>query len=672
MGRTLTAGVAILCAIGLCGPASPAATLNVADVTNTRGDGPDGKGNTGDDTWQFWFALAHAPKTYHRLDVATGTMSPAARAKGVPRKIRGPIGAYLPNPKNTEGWIYHSDWDGRFEGVWGDSKADQVIAYPYVEKNSHCPVAITYRPPTGGSYDVVGKVTDIQVVKHRLHKGFLWRVEIAADRGGKTSPEATRIIGTGGPLGDEVGPESEAFSLPKVALKKGELIRLVIDPNKWWGTDMTRVELRIVPAGTPPRAGGKGTKVGKGTKSVPGLIATKEQGWPQWRGPRRDGICNETALLGQWPPAGPKVLWSVNGLGRGWSSPIIGYGKLYITGDVGSSVWIYAYDLDGKLAWKVPNGRAWKKSYAGARASCLLSDGRLYHMNTHGRVVCLDAATGKALWTVDTFQRFGAKTITWGHSECLLVDAGRLIVTPGGTKTMMAALDKLTGKTLWTTGPLGSDGASYSSPVLFTHGGLRHLVSYSSAHAFGVNADTGKLLWTTPRPTRYRVLSAPAVYHDGTVFLTSPDGKEAEKLRLRVSGQTVKIEQMWTSELNCLTGGVVLLDGRLYGSGYRKNDGWYCLDAATGKTLYTKRDLNSGAVLYADGLLYCTSERGEMALLKPTDKGFETKGRFTRLAKRVKDAWAHPVIYNGRLYLRYHDTLWCHEIADPKRPGATR
>ena len=665
MGRTLTAGVVMICAIGLCAPTAPSATLKVADVTNTRGDGPDGKGNTGDDTWQFWFALAHAPATFHRLDVATATMSPDARAKGVTRKIRGPIGAYLPNPRHTEGWIYHSDWDGRFEGVWGDSKADQVIAYPYVEKNSHCAVAITYRPRAGGTYDIVGKLTDIQVVKHRLHKGFLWRVEIVPDRGGKTSPEAIRVVGTGGPIGDKVGPDSGTLSLPKVAVKKGQLVRLVIDPNKWWGTDMTRVELRIVPPGTGARTGPAVTK------SAPGLVATKDKGWSQWRGPRRDGICNETNLQPTWPDDGPEVLWSVNRLGRGWSSPIIGNGKLYITGDVGSDLWIHACDLDGKLVWKVRNGRAWKKSWPGARASCVLSDGRLYHMNAHGRVVCLNATTGKAVWTVETFQRFGAKPITWGHSECLLVDGDRLIVTPGGSKAVMAALDKLTGKTLWATGPLGTDGASYSAPVLFAHGGLRHLVSYSSRHAFGVNADTGKLLWTTPRPTRYQVLSAPAVYHDGTVFLTGPDGKEAEKLRLRVSGQTVKIEQMWTSDLNCLTGGVVLLDGRLYGSGYRKNDGWHCLDAATGKTLYSKRDLNSGAVLYADGLLYCLSERGEMALLKPTDKGFETRGRFRRVAGRVKDAWAHPVIYNGRLYLRYHDTLWCHDITVPKHQGAS-
>ena len=386
--------------------------------------------------------------------------------------------------------------------------------------------------------------------------------------------------------------------------------------------------------------------------------------WPRWRGPNRDGKCPETNLLPAWPEGGPKLLWSVNGIGRGWSAPIIAGGLLYITGDIGEDLWIFAYrpGPGGKLEWKAPNGRSWKRSYPGARASCTYDDGKLYHMNTHGRVVCLDAASGKTVWTVDTLQRFNAKEIRWGHSECLLIDGERLIVTPGGSKAMMAALDKNTGKTIWASAPLGKDAASYASPVLFEYGGMRHLVSSSAHQAFGVNADTGKILWSRPRPTRYQVIANAAVYHDGKVFVTSPDGKPSEQYRLTVSGDKASVEQTWTTELNGLSGGVIYLDGRLYGSGYRKGDGWFCIDFATGKTLYAKRDLHAGSTVLAGGLLYCFSERGEMALLKPTDKGFETKGRFRRVEAKTKDSWTHPVICDGRLYLRYHDTLWCYDI----------
>ena len=395
---------------------------------------------------------------------------------------------------------------------------------------------------------------------------------------------------------------------------------------------------------------------------------TDRPSWPRWRGPNRDGKCPETNLLPAWPEGGPKLLWSIRGIGRGWSSPIIAGGLLYITGDIGEDLWIFAYRPGpvGKLQWKVRNGRSWKKSYPGARSNCTYDGGKLYHMNARGRVVCLDATSGKTVWTVDTFKRFGAKEIRWGHSECLLIDGERLIVTPGGRKAMLAALDKKTGKTIWASAPLGKDAAAYASPVLFEYGGMRHLVSSSSNQAFGVNADTGKILWSRPRPTRYQVIATVAIYHDGKVFVTSPDGKPAEQYRLRVSGANASVEQIWTSELNCLSGGVIHSDGRLYGSGYRKGDGWYCIDFATGKTLFTKRDLNSGSVVLAGGLLYCFSERGEMALLKPTDKGFETKGRFRRVGAKTKDSWAHPVICDGRLYLRYHDTLWCYDIRGRK------
>ncbi len=216
-------------------------TLTPAAVANPKGDGPDGRGNTADDTWQFWFALAHKPSEYARLDLPTATMSAQQRKKGIPGKVTGPIAGYLPNPADTEGWIYHSDWDGRFEGVWGDKKANQVIMYPYVEKGSHCSVATTFLVSRDGNYDISGKLTDIQVVKHRLHKGFIWRVEVVAKVGDKRIGKAERVIGKGGPIGDEVGPNSQEFSFRKVALKKGQLLRLVIDPNKWWGTDMTRI-----------------------------------------------------------------------------------------------------------------------------------------------------------------------------------------------------------------------------------------------------------------------------------------------------------------------------------------------------------------------------------------------------------------------------------------------
>jgi outer membrane protein assembly factor BamB len=297
-----------------------------------------------------------------------------------------------------------------------------------------------------------------------------------------------------------------------------------------WSAGAAAWALAALAATAPLARGGSASRPATGPASAPaaeGVIASREGGWPQWRGPRRDGICDEKGLLPAWPAGGPKLLWKIDGLGRGYSCPIIHGGRLYITGDVGNDLRIFALDLTGKLQWQAVNGRAWKRSYPGARACCLMDGGRLYHMNAFGRVVCLDPTNGHEVWAVDTLQRFDAPIIAWGHSECLLADGPRLIVTPGGRKAMMAALDKLTGATVWASGPIEGDTASYSSPILFAFGGRRHLVSASSRHAFGVDADSGKLLWTQPRPTRYLAITTTPLYRDGRVVVASPDGKTA-------------------------------------------------------------------------------------------------------------------------------------------------
>jgi hypothetical protein len=221
--------------------ASGVVELKVSDVKDAKGDGPDGKGNTADDTWGFWFELAHSKGKYARLDLHTSTMSEQKKKSGIQGKVTGPIGSRLPNPQDSEGWIFHSDWDGRFEGVWGDKKANQVIMYPYVEKNSHGAVAVTYKVPATGKYTVTGKVTDLQVQpQFKQHDGITWMIEVAD--GGKKG----ELIKKGDPIGDGGGrPDSAEFKAEKVSVEQGKLLRLVIHPNKWWGSDMTRVELRI-------------------------------------------------------------------------------------------------------------------------------------------------------------------------------------------------------------------------------------------------------------------------------------------------------------------------------------------------------------------------------------------------------------------------------------------
>ncbi len=405
--------------------------------------------------------------------------------------------------------------------------------------------------------------------------------------------------------------------------------------------------------------------IGGAAQGIPdGLIASPEPDWPQWRGPRRDGISDEKGLLPSWPTAGPALLWKTDGLGQGWSSPIVVRQRLYITGDVGNDLVIFSLDLNGKVQWRAKNGRAWKTPYPGARACCAYSQGRLYHLNAHGRLVCLDAISGRELWAVDILERFGGRNITWAISECLLVDGPRVIVTPGGTKALMAALDKRTGETIWTTEPLGADRTSHSSPILFRYAGRRLIANCSSAHGVGVDADTGKLLWTVPLNNPHGVNVATPIYDSGCLFHVTPYAEHGRLYRLRADARGIGAEHVWTSPIDTVTGCGVLVDNTLFISGYRDVKWWLGIDWPTGETRCELKDLTTGAAIYADGRLYVLDEEGRAALLKPGPNSLETVSQFRLTAAPGRDAWAHPVLHNGRLYLRYHDTLWCYDVKD--------
>ncbi|MEN6336123.1 MAG: PQQ-binding-like beta-propeller repeat protein [Phycisphaerales bacterium] len=395
-----------------------------------------------------------------------------------------------------------------------------------------------------------------------------------------------------------------------------------------------------------------------------GLIASPEPGWPQWRGPRRDGISEEKGLLQSWPQDGPKLLWKADGLGKGWSSPILVDERIYITGDVGEDLVIFALDRAGAVQWQTKNGRAWKNPYPGARACCVYSKGRVYNLNARGRVVCLDAASGREIWAVDILDRFKGKNITWALSECLLIDGPRLIVTPGGEKALMAALDKRTGETIWTTPPLGEDRASHSSPILFRWGGRQIIANSSSAHGFGVDADTGRLLWTVPLNNPHGVNVSTPIYGAGCVFFMTPYSEHGRLYRLGSGPQGMTAEHAWSSPIAAVTGCGVLVDGRLFASGYRDVKSWLGIDWKTGETTCEQKYLTTGAAIYADSRLYVLDEQGTAALLKPGPNSLEIVGRFQLTADRVHDAWAHPVVLDGRVYFRYHDALWCLDVKE--------
>lgn len=432
-----------------------------------------------------------------------------------------------------------------------------------------------------------------------------------------------------------------------------------------------RVGQRVV-AGWLALALGAGAfgESGAATGTTAELIASPEAGWPQFRGARRDGTSDERGLLPTWPEGGPKLLWSATGAGKGYSSPIIGGGKLFVTGDFGAEMRVLAYDLGGKPLWSVRNGDAWLNQYQGARASVTYRDGLLYHQNAHGRIVGLDAATGKERWAVELMRTFGGENIRWGFSECLLVDENSVYATAGGRDAMLVALDRRTGEVRWKVAQAEAaadqlEGATYAAPILVRFAGRRLVIGCTQRQLYCVDADTGTLQWTRPRVTAYSVLAMSPVLVGDAIFMTAPIGPPGQLHRLiapTAAGGSVGVEDAWTTALDTCQGGVVHVGGRLFGSTYPRRGSWQALDARDGKLLYETAEFAKGAVLAADGRLYTLAEDGWMLLLEPTDTEFAVRGRFRFAEARDRNAWAHPVIHDGRLYLRYHDTVSCYDV----------
>jgi outer membrane protein assembly factor BamB len=336
--------------------------------------------------------------------------------------------------------------------------------------------------------------------------------------------------------------------------------------------------------------------------------------------------------------------------------------RVFVTGDVGDDLVVYAFSCHGQKLWQATNGRAWPGPYPGARACCAYADGRIYHLNAHGRLACFDAATGREEWAVDLLARFAADNITWAISECVLVDGPRVIVTPGGKQALMAALDRQDGHTVWTTPSLDGEKTSYSSPILVQFRGQRLLVNCSARHGFGVDADSGRLLWTVPLYNRFETNVSTPIYGAERLYFVTPYAEEGRQYQLQSRSDTLAVEQTWSSSLDTVTGSGVLVDNTLFAAGYRKSKAWMGIDWLTGRTNYELRDFTTGAAIHADERLYCLDETGKVGLLGLGPQALEVRGQFRLPVERVRDAWAHPVLCDGRLYLRYHDELWCFDV----------
>jgi outer membrane protein assembly factor BamB len=389
--------------------------------------------------------------------------------------------------------------------------------------------------------------------------------------------------------------------------------------------------------------------------------------WPAFRGPNRDGKSAETGLMKKWPEGGPGLLWSVEGLGIGFSSVAVAQGCIYTTGMLEGEGFLFAYDPAGNLKWKESYGSEWTGSYKGTRTTPTIDDNRIYVFSGTGVMACFEAGSGKKIWEVSTLERFEGKNIRWGMSGSPLLDGEKVYCTPGGRKGVIVALDKMMGRTIWAT--TGMDELSaYSSAILVERGGNNLLINMIQKSVVCVNADNGELIWREPYVTPSDTGGVTPVYKDGRLYVTSAVEREFTRggVMFDLSADGTSVAEKWNDQtLDCGHGGVVLVDGYLYGStfdGIPKGD-WVCLNWDSGKVMYkAKWNGNKGSVIYADGMLYCYDENtGDVALVRPSPEGFKIISSF-RVTHGDGQHWAHPAISDGRLYIRHGDALMAYDI----------
>ena len=416
----------------------------------------------------------------------------------------------------------------------------------------------------------------------------------------------------------------------------------------------------LLPPRTEPR-----TFPGTAPRTAPGAASvakTTAGDWSQFRGPDRSDVSKETGLLKQWPASGPKKVWMSDKGGLGYSGFSIVGGTLFTMGARDSAEFVIALDAaTGAEKWSAEIGKLLENNWGnGPRATPAIDGDRVYAMSGQGSLACLSAKDGKLVWKAE-MGSFGGKVPGWGYTESVLVDGNNVICTPGGGQGTLLALDKMTGKKNWQSAEW-TDGAQYASAIPIDHNGKREYVQLTMQHFAGVDAMSGKVSWSVPFGGKTAVIPTP-IFKDGQVYVVAGYGVGCKSVKL---GSSAEPEFLYENQ-NMVNhhGGVILVGDNLYG---HADPGWVCQDFKTGESVWKYDRFGKGAVTYADGMLYCLEEgSGTVALVEASPKGWQEHGRFkldpqTKIRNPQGRVWTHPVVSNGKLYLRDQDLIYCYDI----------
>ena len=391
----------------------------------------------------------------------------------------------------------------------------------------------------------------------------------------------------------------------------------------------------------------------------------QSQNIAQWRGDHRDGIYQEKNLLKVWPEAGPALLWMTEEIGDGYSSPAVAGNQLFINGEVDSVSHLFAFDLKGKMLWKSPNGLEfsgadYSASFPGSRSVPTVYNELVYVCSGMGRVACFEAGSGKEIWAVDMISDLGGKLNYFGYSESLFVDEKNVYCFPGGDKLNIVALDKLTGKVIWTSKAMG-DAVSFCSPIVIKLQERNVLVTVSHEYMMGLDTRNGELLWSHKEDSVKREgehCNTP-IYSDGFIYVVSgvEKGDGAYQMALSPDGKSVKMTWQNRRIMNAM-GGFIKIEDRLFSTS--KDNKLKCLDVKNGMVVDSLSNLR-GNTIYADDHLYCYTDNGNVNLISISEPKMNVVSKF-KIVKGTREHFAHPVISNGVLYVRHGNALMAYAI----------
>ncbi len=394
----------------------------------------------------------------------------------------------------------------------------------------------------------------------------------------------------------------------------------------------------------------------------------KEQAVFEWRSENRSGIYNETGLLKVWPEAGPELVWEFEGIGNGYGSPVFTTDKMYILGEIDSIAYLFAFDLDGKLLWKKDFGKEWVKNYDGSRSTPTIVGNLIYVTSGMGNVYCLNRDSGEKIWSVDMINDLHGTYPLFGYSESVIIEDEKLFCTPGGKDTNVVALNRFTGDLIWVSKGAG-ERPGYNSPQIIKLKDRNVLVNFSAYELMGHDTRTGELLWVHEQdnvepedrqPGMGDTHSNTIIYDDGYIYYAAGDGNGGVKLELAPDGKSVK--EVWRNkDFDSYMGGIVKIGNHVYGAGTGKRD-FKSINAETGE-LGKVLKIGMGVVIAADSMLYYYNLGGEVILITQDPQKMEVVNKF-RMTKGENEHFAHPVINNGKLYVRHGNVIQAFDIRE--------